>query len=174
MWHRSHNHSHFAKHFTKWLQLHQRSHFIRVATATAVLATAEALPKGPIIYGSARWFIVAFTILYMISLRQWRKSAADCRTYGSERYWFSCYTSSEFNNPLNKEQTRKTIHMLEKLFFWNNCWKKRIKMIQCDQTVTNLLEKVKTNTSTQKRKTCKHSMIKINHQSIKMLRWILL
>jgi hypothetical protein len=34
--------SHFAKHFTKWLQLHQRSHFIRVATTTA-----EALPKEP-------------------------------------------------------------------------------------------------------------------------------
>jgi hypothetical protein len=34
--------SHFAKHFTKWLQLHQRSHFIRVTTATA-----EALPKEP-------------------------------------------------------------------------------------------------------------------------------
>jgi hypothetical protein len=47
MWHRSHNHNHFGKHFTKWLQLHQRSHFTRVATATAVLATAEALPKGP-------------------------------------------------------------------------------------------------------------------------------
>jgi hypothetical protein len=45
MWHRNHNHSHFAKHFTKWLQLHQRSHFTRVATA--VLATAKALPKGP-------------------------------------------------------------------------------------------------------------------------------
>jgi hypothetical protein len=49
MWHRSHNHSHFAKHFTKWLQLHQRSHFTRVATATAVLDTAEALPKGPLV-----------------------------------------------------------------------------------------------------------------------------
>jgi hypothetical protein len=48
MWHRSHNHIHFAKHFTKWLQLHQRSHFTRVVTATAVLATAEALPKGPL------------------------------------------------------------------------------------------------------------------------------
>jgi hypothetical protein len=48
MWHGSHNHSHFAKHFTKWLQLHQISHFTRVATATAVLATAEALPKGPL------------------------------------------------------------------------------------------------------------------------------
>jgi hypothetical protein len=60
--------------------------------------------------------------------------------------------------------------MLEKLFFEITVGKKRIKMIQCDQTVTNLLEKVKTNTSTQKRKTCKHSMIKINHQSIKMLR----
>jgi hypothetical protein len=48
MWHRSHNHSHFAKHFTKWLQLHQRSHYFATATATAVLATAEALPKGPL------------------------------------------------------------------------------------------------------------------------------
>jgi hypothetical protein len=47
MWHRSHNHNHFAKHFTKWLQLHQRSHFTRVATATVVLGTAETLPKGP-------------------------------------------------------------------------------------------------------------------------------
>jgi hypothetical protein len=47
MWHRSHKHSHFAKQFTKWLQLHQRSHFIRVATATAILATAETLPKAP-------------------------------------------------------------------------------------------------------------------------------
>jgi hypothetical protein len=49
MWHRSHNHSHFAKHFTKWLQIHQRSHFTRVATTIAVLGTAEALPKGPLI-----------------------------------------------------------------------------------------------------------------------------
>jgi hypothetical protein len=49
MWHRSHNHSHFAKHFTKWLQLHQRSHFTRVVTAIAVLATAEVLPKGPLL-----------------------------------------------------------------------------------------------------------------------------
>jgi hypothetical protein len=48
MWHRSHNHNHFAKHFTKWLQLHQRSHFTRVATA--VLATAEALPNGPLLF----------------------------------------------------------------------------------------------------------------------------
>jgi hypothetical protein len=49
MWHRSHNYSHFAKHFTNCLQLHQRSHFTGVATATAVLATAEALPKGPLL-----------------------------------------------------------------------------------------------------------------------------
>jgi hypothetical protein len=49
MWNRSHNHSHFAKHFTKWLQLYQRSHFTRVTTATAVLATAEVLPKGPLL-----------------------------------------------------------------------------------------------------------------------------
>jgi hypothetical protein len=29
--------------FTKWLQLHQRSHYFATATAAAVLATAEAL-----------------------------------------------------------------------------------------------------------------------------------
>jgi hypothetical protein len=43
----SHSHSYFAKHFTKWLQLHQRSHYIRVAAAATVSAIAEALPKGP-------------------------------------------------------------------------------------------------------------------------------
>jgi hypothetical protein len=34
--------------FTKWLQLHQRSHYFATATAAAVLATAETLPKGPL------------------------------------------------------------------------------------------------------------------------------
>jgi hypothetical protein len=45
----SHSHSHFAKHFTKWLQLHQKSHYFATATAAAVLGTAEALPKGPLV-----------------------------------------------------------------------------------------------------------------------------
>jgi hypothetical protein len=35
--------------FTKWLQLHQISHYFATATAAAVLATAKALPKGPLI-----------------------------------------------------------------------------------------------------------------------------
>jgi hypothetical protein len=45
----SHSHRHFAKHFTKWLQLHQRSHYFATAAAAAVLGTAEALPKGPLV-----------------------------------------------------------------------------------------------------------------------------
>jgi hypothetical protein len=48
----SHSHSHFVKHFTKWLQLHQRSHYFATATTAAVLATVEALPKGPLV---SRW-----------------------------------------------------------------------------------------------------------------------
>ncbi|XP_022683929.1 elastin-like [Setaria italica] len=41
--------SRFAKHFSEWLQLHQRSCFTRAATAAAVSATATALPNRPLL-----------------------------------------------------------------------------------------------------------------------------
>jgi hypothetical protein len=46
----SHNRGQFAKHFTKWLQLHQRRHYIRAVAA--ISATVEALPKGAILAGT--------------------------------------------------------------------------------------------------------------------------
>jgi hypothetical protein len=61
----SHNHSHFAKHFTKWLQLHQRSHYFATATVAAVLGTAEALPKAPLVSGGcldAHVLIIKFVV----------------------------------------------------------------------------------------------------------------
>jgi hypothetical protein len=84
MSHRIHSHSHFAKHFTKRLQIHQRSHFTRVATTTAVLATAEALPKGPVVqhHGSHRQKLQQLVANWLLAMAQAiLSSAADGAKY---------------------------------------------------------------------------------------------
>jgi hypothetical protein len=66
MCHRSHNHSHFVKHFTKWLQL-KKSNFTKVATATAVLRIRNP-DKGALVPALASFFS---GVLWKVRLGAW-------------------------------------------------------------------------------------------------------